>query len=62
MNTVEEIEIKALVSAYDKVWRGMMSYNTEEEYTEARRRLVEFYDMMAPVDLETRTKVFFQTK
>jgi hypothetical protein len=62
MSTVEEIEVKALVSAHDRVWHSMMVFNTEAEYTEARRRLVEYYDVMAALDSETRKAVFSQTK
>ena len=62
MSTVEEIEIKALVSAYDKVWHGMTVCSTEEQFTEAKRQLFEWYDVVGAADLETRKKVFAQTK
>jgi hypothetical protein len=62
MSTVEEIEVKALVSAYEKVWHGMMVCNTEDEFTEAKRRLFEWYDVIGAVDSETRKQVFARTK
>ena len=62
MSTVEEIEVKALLSAYDKVWHGMMVCNTEEEFTDAKRRLFEWYDVIGSVDLDTRKQVFARTK